>query len=304
MDGISIGRRTARRRRADPRLGGRGLARSPTRRCVRAGARGGAAMRARLSRLRRRRRRRPARRHVARRDGGSGRCRRQASVVAHAARLPALAAALVNGAAGHALDFDDVNIAFARASVGRGVAGAAGARRAQAKLRARGADRVCRRLRDRLSARRGAQPRPLRAGLPLDRDDRQLWRRRGLRPADRPRRRRDRDRPRHCRDPERPGSSRSSAARCASRSTPARRRRTGCSRRGLAARGFSSRPDLALNACKGLRRRTAPTSRPRRRSPHRPAAFMSGPTSSNTTRPAISRTRRSNAPAFCAAATR
>ena len=36
----------------------------------------------------------------------------QASVAAHPLRLPALAAALVNGAAGHALDFDDVNIAM------------------------------------------------------------------------------------------------------------------------------------------------------------------------------------------------
>ena len=36
----------------------------------------------------------------------------QASVVAHNLRLPVLAAALVNGAAGHALDFDDVNIAM------------------------------------------------------------------------------------------------------------------------------------------------------------------------------------------------
>jgi 2-methylcitrate dehydratase PrpD len=36
----------------------------------------------------------------------------QASVVAHRLRLPALSAALVNGAAGHALDFDDVNIAM------------------------------------------------------------------------------------------------------------------------------------------------------------------------------------------------
>ena len=36
----------------------------------------------------------------------------QASVVAHPLRLPALAAALVNGAAGHALDYDDVNIAM------------------------------------------------------------------------------------------------------------------------------------------------------------------------------------------------
>ena len=36
----------------------------------------------------------------------------QASVVGHAARLPAVAAALVNGAAGHALDYDDVNMAM------------------------------------------------------------------------------------------------------------------------------------------------------------------------------------------------
>jgi 2-methylcitrate dehydratase PrpD len=40
--------------------------------------------------------------------GGVG----QASVVAHPLRLPALSAALVNGAAGHALDYDDVNIAM------------------------------------------------------------------------------------------------------------------------------------------------------------------------------------------------
>ncbi|HEY1299685.1 MAG TPA: MmgE/PrpD family protein [Stellaceae bacterium] len=36
----------------------------------------------------------------------------QASIVGHDRRLPALAAALVNGAAGHALDFDDVNVAM------------------------------------------------------------------------------------------------------------------------------------------------------------------------------------------------
>jgi 2-methylcitrate dehydratase PrpD len=36
----------------------------------------------------------------------------QASVVGHALRLPALSAALVNGAAGHALDYDDVNVAM------------------------------------------------------------------------------------------------------------------------------------------------------------------------------------------------
>ena len=36
----------------------------------------------------------------------------QASVIAHPLRLPALSASLVNGAAGHALDFDDVNVAM------------------------------------------------------------------------------------------------------------------------------------------------------------------------------------------------
>src|ERR1700743_3423219 len=36
----------------------------------------------------------------------------QASVIGHPTRLPALSAALVNGAAGHALDYDDVNMAI------------------------------------------------------------------------------------------------------------------------------------------------------------------------------------------------
>src|SRR5258708_6282538 len=36
----------------------------------------------------------------------------QASVIGHQNRLPALSAALVNGAAGHALDYDDVNMAM------------------------------------------------------------------------------------------------------------------------------------------------------------------------------------------------
>ncbi len=38
--------------------------------------------------------------------------RAEAGVIGHAARLPAASAALVNGAAGHALDFDDVNLAM------------------------------------------------------------------------------------------------------------------------------------------------------------------------------------------------
>src|ERR1700732_439827 len=36
----------------------------------------------------------------------------QASVIGHKTRLPALSAALINGAAGHALDYDDVNLAM------------------------------------------------------------------------------------------------------------------------------------------------------------------------------------------------
>jgi 2-methylcitrate dehydratase PrpD len=36
----------------------------------------------------------------------------QASIIGHSLRLPMLSAALLNGAAGHALDFDDVNIAM------------------------------------------------------------------------------------------------------------------------------------------------------------------------------------------------
>src|SRR5215213_6737547 len=36
----------------------------------------------------------------------------QASLIGRSVRLPALSAALVNGAAGHALDYDDVNLAM------------------------------------------------------------------------------------------------------------------------------------------------------------------------------------------------
>ena len=35
-----------------------------------------------------------------------------ATVIGHGAKLPVLSAALVNGAAAHALDFDDVNLAM------------------------------------------------------------------------------------------------------------------------------------------------------------------------------------------------
>src|SRR5262249_14237201 len=41
-------------------------------------------------------------------EGGAG----QAGVIGYGVRLPVLSAALVNGAAGHALDYDDVNLAM------------------------------------------------------------------------------------------------------------------------------------------------------------------------------------------------
>src|SRR6266566_6179310 len=36
----------------------------------------------------------------------------QAGIIGHQARLPVLSAALINGAIGHALDYDDVNLAM------------------------------------------------------------------------------------------------------------------------------------------------------------------------------------------------
>ena len=57
------------------------------------------------------RRRRPAGAHPARRDD-RGRRRRAGRVIGHRTRLPVLAAALVNGAIAHALDYDDVNLAM------------------------------------------------------------------------------------------------------------------------------------------------------------------------------------------------
>ena len=60
-----------------------------------------------------------------------------ATVIGHAARLPVLSAALVNGAASHALDFDDVNLAMTGPSVGGAAVGAAGAGRGARQFRAR-----------------------------------------------------------------------------------------------------------------------------------------------------------------------
>ncbi len=112
----------------------------------------------------------------------------QASIIGHSLRLPMLSAALVNGAAGHALDFDDVNIAMpghpsvailpallalaeAKGSSGRDVLTAFVA----------GYEITCR-----IGA--ALSPGHYALGLSLDRDDRQLWCGGGLRPVARPRR--------------------------------------------------------------------------------------------------------------------
>ena len=60
-----------------------------------------------------------------------------ATVIGHAARLPVLSAALVNGAASHALDFDDVNLAMPGHPSVAHPAGAAGAGRGARQSAAR-----------------------------------------------------------------------------------------------------------------------------------------------------------------------
>src|SRR6516164_4768542 len=86
----------------------------------------------------------------------------QASVIGLELRLPALSAALVNGAAAHALDYDDVNMAMP---------GHPCSCRIAAQLGPRGRNRLCRRLRDRLPHRRGTAAGALQSRLSLDRHD-------------------------------------------------------------------------------------------------------------------------------------
>ncbi len=165
----------------------------------------------------------------------------QASVIGHRARLPALSAALVNGAIGHALDYDDVNLAMPghpsvailpallalaeqRHSSGREVIAAFVA----------GYETACR-------IGTGAQARPLQSRLPCHRNGRRFRRRGGLRPPPRARRRSHGAARSASPGPRRPGSNRNSA-RCASRSTPARRRRTGCWRRASPRAAFRAGP--------------------------------------------------------------
>ena len=93
-----------------PRSGGTGayaeLCRSAGR-CARVGA----AMRAGLCRLHARRREGRTDRHPAGRSAGARRCADR-DRDRPSGRLPVSSAALVNGAASHALDFDDVNLAM------------------------------------------------------------------------------------------------------------------------------------------------------------------------------------------------
>ena len=211
--------------------------------------------------------------------------RAQASVIGHPTRLPALSAALVNGAAGHALDYDDVNLAMPghpSVAILPGLLALAELRRSSGR---EVHHRLCRRLRDRLPDRHGAAARPLRSRLSRHRHGRQLRRGGGLRPAARPRCRGDRAGRSASPGPRRPGSNRNSA-RCASRSTPARRRRTGCWRRVSPRAAFRAGP-ISSNA-----RRASPLTHGPDFSPEaaladrRSAASTSSPTSSNTTPPA------------------
>ncbi len=70
----------------------------------------------------------------------------QASVIGHQTRLPALSAALVNGAAGHALDYDDVNMAMPGHPSVAILPWPARPGRMEAQLGARGDHRLCRGL--------------------------------------------------------------------------------------------------------------------------------------------------------------
>src|SRR5215469_460257 len=187
----------------------------------------------------------------------------QASLIGHELRLPALSAALVNGAAAHALDYDDANMAMPghpSVAILPGLLALAELRRSSGREVATafvaGYETACR---------IGAAGRPARgcsASTPK-------------RPRSRlalPGRRR-------------PGSNRSSA-RCASRSTPVRRRRMGCWRRASRRAGFRAAP-ISLNASRASRSHTVRISCQKPPWPSPRAASTCSPTSSNTTLPAI-----------------
>ena len=123
----------------------------------------------------------------------------QASLIGRSARLPALSAALVNGAIGHALDYDDVNLAMPGHPSVAILPGLLALAEQRAEQRARRDRGVCRRLRDRLPDRLGHASGPLRSRLSRDRHGRLSRRRRRLRPAPRTRRRGHRAGARHCR---------------------------------------------------------------------------------------------------------
>ncbi len=253
------------------------------RRAARAGAGGGAAMRARLSRRRHCRGRRPAGRDAARRDD---RGRRGA---AGEPDRPSRAAAGAGGGAGQrgggaCARLRRCQSGDAGASLGRDPAGPLGAGRAEGLLRARGDHRLCRRLRGHVPDRHGAAAGPLRDRLSRHRHDRRLWRGGGLRPAPGPRRRGDGAGARHRRDP---GGRAQIAVRHDVQAVP--RRQGGAERAPggapRAARVFEPgrpgrmRPGLRCDPRPGFFSRRPP-------SPRRNAAFTSSPTSSNTTPPA------------------
>src|SRR6516225_9823794 len=116
----------------------------------------------------------------------------KASVIGHELRLPALSAALVNGAAAHALDYDDVNMAMP----GHPSVAILPALLALAELRHSSGHAVATAFVAgyETTCRIGGA---LQSRLSFDRHDRQLRGRGGVRSAARPRRRDDRHRARH-----------------------------------------------------------------------------------------------------------
>ena len=144
-------------------------------------AHAGAAMRAGLRRLHAGRLEGGPDRHPAGRDGRKQGGAPMATVIGHGARLPVLSAALVNGAASHALDFDDVNLAM----TGHPSVVLLSALLALAEERGssgrRCDDRVRRGIRIAMPARSAAGAGALQcARLPCDRHARQLRRRGGV----------------------------------------------------------------------------------------------------------------------------
>ena len=210
--------------------------------------------------------------------------RRRPASSATDASFPVLSAALVNGAIGHALDYDDVNLAMPghpSVAILPGLLALAEQRQSSGQ---RGHRRLCRRLRDRLPHRHGVAARPLRPRLSRHRHGRRVRRRGGLRASARPRCRGDGARARHRRHP---GGRAQIAIRHDVQAVP---RRQGVAERlaGGPSRGARLfQPPRSRRMRAGFRADARPRFRcAKRRSQRRRTGFTSSPISSSTMPPA------------------